>query len=259
MKFITIILSIFVLKTCESTENLVTKSNLQDMALSGLYTVSIIGKTSNSDNLTIEFDEAKSKISGFSGCNRYFGSYTTSKDSITIGPIASTRKFCIGKANDIEFKFQKALGSVNKFKLQNDIIILLNNDEVLITAKRGTIQEAQHYSITYTAISRGYYKNATYKNNTITYQKNRDEKPLSIKCSNEDVKKLNGLLQKLDLSILPKLDSPTKAHQYDGAPGATLRVEHSGNSYETVTFDHGNPPKEISELVNLILALSESI
>lgn len=262
MKYLTILLAIFVLKTCESTENLVTKSNLQDMTLSGLYSVSIIGKKSISNNLTIEFDAATNKVSGFSGCNRYFGSYTISKDALKIGPIASTRKYCIGEANDIEFEFQNALSKVNRFKILDNTISLLVNDEVLITANKQineNTQEKLDYSITYTAISRGFYKTVEFQNDSITYQNNRTDKPETIKCKSDDLEKINNLLNNLNLSSLSKLDAPTKAHQYDGAAGATLKIQHSGKTYQTVTFDHGNPPSQISGLINLILALSESI
>ncbi|WP_456382925.1 META domain-containing protein [Hydrogenimonas sp.] len=50
---------------------------------------------------TIRF-ESEGKISGFSGCNSYFGKVTLDGTSITFGPIGSTRKYCMGKAGDVE-------------------------------------------------------------------------------------------------------------------------------------------------------------
>ena len=132
MKYLTILLTIFALKTCDSSEQLINKSKMQDMTLSGVFTVTTLEKKSSTNNLTLEFDALTKKVSGFSGCNRYFGAYTINKDSISIGPLASTRKYCIGEANAIELKFQTALSKVNNFIIENNEISLLNDTEVLI-------------------------------------------------------------------------------------------------------------------------------
>lgn len=45
---------------------------------------------------TVTFD-AKGKVYGDSGCNRFTGSYKVKGDRLTIGPLASTMMFCEGK------------------------------------------------------------------------------------------------------------------------------------------------------------------
>ena len=50
------------------------------------------------------------KVTGFGGCNRFFGGYTVSGDSIKIGPLASTRKGCPDTLN-LEVEFFSALQS----------------------------------------------------------------------------------------------------------------------------------------------------
>jgi heat shock protein HslJ len=52
---------------------------------------------------TLRFENEK-KISGFSGCNRYFGKVALTSTSIDFGPIGSTRKYCMGKAGEVEKK-----------------------------------------------------------------------------------------------------------------------------------------------------------
>ena len=263
MKYLTILLTIFALKTCDSSEQLINKSKMQDMTLSGVFTVTTLEKTSSTNNLTLEFDALTKKVSGFSGCNRYFGSYTINKDSISIGPLASTRKYCIGEANAIELKFQTALSKVNNFIIENNEISLLNDTEVLIKANKNTNNDEAlkelGYVITYSAFSRGFYKTILFNGQSITFQNNRNDRPTIYKCTKEDLARIDKHLKSINLKALPELESHTKAHQYDGAAGAILKIEYSGKTYETVTFDHGNPPEQISELINLILALTESI
>ena len=40
---------------------------------------------------------------------------------------------------------------------------------------------------------------------------------------------------------------------------ATLQIENGETSYKTEIFDHGNPPKAISDLVNKVLSLKKSM
>lgn len=75
-----------------------------------------------------------------------------------------------------------------------------------------------------------------------------------------DKKDRNALLEqtaKIDLDKLETLEAPTKKHQFDGALAAMLKITIDGKAYQTVTFDHGNPPAEIKPLVEKIIQLSE--
>lgn len=58
------------------------------------------------------------QVFGHAGCNRFFGSYTTdkSKGTITIGPLASTKKACEQSVMDAERLFMNKLESAKKFK-----------------------------------------------------------------------------------------------------------------------------------------------
>lgn len=62
---------------------------------------------------------------------------------------------------------------------------------------------------------------------------------------------------KLDLEKLETLEAPTKKHQFDGAPAASLAISIDDKVYNSVTFDHGNPPDEIKPLVEKIIELSK--
>lgn len=61
--------------------------------------------------------------------------------------------------------------------------------------------------------------------------------------------------EKIDLAKLETFEVPSKKHQFDGALAATLKVIVDGKEYQTATFDHGNPPAEVKDLVNDITGL----
>ncbi|MGQ2983721.1 hypothetical protein [Flavobacterium sp.] len=61
--------------------------------------------------------------------------------------------------------------------------------------------------------------------------------------------------EKISLEKMEIFEVPSKKHQFDGALAATLKVIVDGKEYQTATFDHGNPPAEIKDLVNDITGL----
>ena len=63
------------------------------------------------------------KISGYGGCNQFFGGYTISGHSIKIGPIASTRKGCPGLIG-MEAAFFAMLESAKSFEEHDGTLIL---------------------------------------------------------------------------------------------------------------------------------------
>ena len=85
----------------------------------------------------IIFDIEKSMINGYNGCNRFGGTCTFSKDSVNIGVLMSTKRYC----QDIpETEFMKLLESVNIFQINNSILKLKSNDEIVMTFSKATIQ-----------------------------------------------------------------------------------------------------------------------
>jgi hypothetical protein len=56
----------------------------------------------------------------------------------------------------------------------------------------------------------------------------------------------------MELDSLPKLKAPTEKRFYDGAPIANFKITFQDKTYETPSFDHGFPPKEIKKFVNKI-------
>jgi heat shock protein HslJ len=72
-------------------------------------------------------------VSGSAGCNDYNGSYTVTGDKITIGPLASTRKFCDDPAGvmDQEAQYLAALQSAATYKIEANKLELRTADGAL--------------------------------------------------------------------------------------------------------------------------------
>jgi len=76
-------------------------------------------------------------VSGFSGCNRYRGSYSSDGNSnhgtpLKFGPMASTKRACAGD-DEIERTYLKALGDVDSYRIQGSSLALLQGKEVVAT------------------------------------------------------------------------------------------------------------------------------
>jgi heat shock protein HslJ len=65
------------------------------------------------------------KITGFGGCNRFFGGYTLSGSHIKIGPLASTRKGCPGLLR-LETAFFARLQAAASFEQTETTLVLFD-------------------------------------------------------------------------------------------------------------------------------------
>ena len=120
-------------------------------------------------------------------------------------------------------------------------------------------QDLQTTVIEYVANTRGFYKKITVQNQRVLVSKDRkgDDKPVQIKISDSDWKKLIADFQEINLDEVPNLKAPSEKRFYDGAAIANLKIIHKDKTYESTNFDHGNPPAEIKKLVVLINELDK--
>lgn len=65
---------------------------------------------------TLRFDADTARVGGFSGCNRFGGSYTIDGDSLRFGPLAMTRMAC-ADGMDLERQLSSALDATRRYKL----------------------------------------------------------------------------------------------------------------------------------------------
>ena len=118
-------------------------------------------------------------------------------------------------------------------------------------------QQSSDISIEYRAITRGRNVHAMLTKDSVKgYSKGRIENSVDKAMPKEEWDGVLTELEKVDLDKMQALPAPSTKHQYDGAMGATLTVKVADKIYQTVTFDHGNPPAEIAALVNKITTLA---
>lgn len=119
-------------------------------------------------------------------------------------------------------------------------------------------KEMKKTNIEYEATSRGFYLNINIQDEKLLITRKRDGETKQYELTNQDWKDLANLYKKVDLNKLSTYKDPTQKRFYDGAAMASLRVVYEGKTYETIGFDHGNPPLEIKEFVNKIVSFSEN-
>jgi heat shock protein HslJ len=81
---------------------------------------------------TLRLDSSGSRASGFAGCNRFSGPYTLAGDSLSFGPLVSTKMAC-AQGNDVETAYLAALGNVRSFSVSDSVITLRSADAVVAT------------------------------------------------------------------------------------------------------------------------------
>jgi heat shock protein HslJ len=94
-------------------------------------------------DLYVQF-EPDGKLGGYAGCNRFFGNYQLSGNTISIEPLGMTRKACPSQIMSFEISFIEALQSA-KTVARAETRIALRNDQGQATSRFDAIdrQDAQ--------------------------------------------------------------------------------------------------------------------
>ncbi|MFD2724994.1 META domain-containing protein [Hyunsoonleella rubra] len=226
--------------------------------LDGTYNIhQLLGEDVSKFNLNIVFGSKEKKVSGFSGCNRFFGSYALEDGSIKFSALGATRMLCSDDKNNIETKFLKALDKADTVLFSENGFTAFANKKPLILATKRVEENAM--SIEYYASSRGRYRYVEINKDSISFSKKRGEKTTNMPCDEAYWGSLVVLCNTIDYENMANLEAPSKSFQFDGAPLARLKITANGETYESVPFDHYNPPKEIAVLVSKIVSLMENI
>lgn len=85
--------------------------------------------------IDLVFMAEEQRAAGFSGCNRYFGSYALEGDSVagnplTLGPLAGTMMACM-EGDDLERDYLKVMSTVTAYRIENSTLLLLNAEDVV--------------------------------------------------------------------------------------------------------------------------------
>lgn len=73
------------------------------------------------------------RVAGMAGCNRYFGEFTESGDSLTLGKMGSTRMMC--DKMETETKYLNALNEVDGYKVDGMYMYFMSKGNVVLTYK----------------------------------------------------------------------------------------------------------------------------
>ena len=79
-------------------------------------------------------------VSGYAGCNRFFGTITTdAKNAIEIGKLGSTKMMCAESYRmDLERDFLNQLSDYRSLQLKDDQMLLVGRTgDVLVFGRRG--------------------------------------------------------------------------------------------------------------------------
>jgi hypothetical protein len=118
-------------------------------------------------------------------------------------------------------------------------------------------QEIDAVKIEYSAYSREYYQKTEIENKKfrVFRDSNSLEDPNFQPIPKALWKEMVLEFKKLNLDAISNMEAPTKKRFHDGAAIAKLSIFYKGKAYQTVDFDRGFPPKEISKFVEKINAL----
>lgn len=131
MKYI-ITLLLITMASCQSASN-------KDISKSivGKWTITNINskKTLEKAPPFIEF-KSDGKISGFNGCNNFFGGYTVKENKVSFTQFGSTKMFCQQEANNFEQGFNKTISLMDKIEVNDDQLTITSKENETIKAKR---------------------------------------------------------------------------------------------------------------------------
>lgn len=107
-------------------------------------------------------------------------------------------------------------------------------------------------TIEYSIFTRGTYKKILIEEQKIYFSNERESKGTEIEVSKEEWTKIIALFEVIELEKIQGLKGISSNRASDRSFHANFSVIKNGKTYNTNEFDHGNPPKEVADLVNLI-------
>jgi heat shock protein HslJ len=99
------------------------------------------GRAGEPITLIFSTQSGQRRTNGFSGCNRFTGTYDLTDGKLTFGPLASTRMACApGPGSSLEQPFLSGLASIEKTGVQmrppQELQITLKNGDVMTFTQR---------------------------------------------------------------------------------------------------------------------------
>ncbi len=125
MRGILIFITLVILISCKAQQVAITNVEWKLVKM-GDTDLSTVGQP-----VTLTLDEPNKKISGFAGCNRFFGGYQSTEATLSFTGIGSTKMFCQDRM-PIEDAYFQSLSSVQAYKIEGNKLYLLLEDKVML-------------------------------------------------------------------------------------------------------------------------------
>ena len=124
---------------------------------------------------------------------------------------------------------------------------------ILLFMLNGCLPQEDIYKINYEAVTRGNSIEINTNLDSISFKNFNTLKKLKLnKKSKTELKKILSEINVLQLKNI----KPTSSKSFtDRKLQATLKVIKGKETYVTQTFDHGNPPREIKALIDMLLKI----
>ena len=241
--------------------------SIDQNSLYGSYIVTQLNdNVMDSKKLKIVFEASTNNVSGFGGCNSFFGTYTIDGNDISFGDIASSKKYCGEDIGVIENDFLTALRKSNTIELNDNVLVFSSQGVVILRAKKMMDKKSADKKmsavepiIIYKSLSRGSFDFIKISGTKVSISKDRNLKVFNdYSCTEDDHNELASIINNMDLETLDQLAAPTDKRLFDGAPIATLTIIKDKQEKTSQSFDHGHPPAEIEALVNKVLSIKEN-
>lgn len=109
------------------------ESILQYISDNSWKLIMLNGVSQDYGDASIAFDFTEHRISGSTGCNRYFGGFKLESDFISFNQMGVTRMACDAETNKIENAFLKAISDKNlRFKVADQTLNLYDGDRTVM-------------------------------------------------------------------------------------------------------------------------------
>jgi heat shock protein HslJ len=79
----------------------------------------------------LQLQRQERRVTGYSGCNEFFGSFDLKGDALTFGPLGMTRRFCADASGEVEQVFLGVLSKVRGWRVERQMLLLMDGDQVL--------------------------------------------------------------------------------------------------------------------------------
>ena len=118
----------------------------------------------------------------------------------------------------------------------------------LVSLSNCNSQSHEDFTLNYSATTRGSSIILDATSSEIEYSDMDGDKNITLNKSQWD--EIKELISKIDVDEIENLEAPSNGSHTDRALVATLSITIGDKTYESVNFDHGNPPVELKKLID---------